>query len=109
MVCFPPPRVLGEKTMIMDKDELVKGKANRISNECAFPMFGVDTNTEYGLTKREYFAAIAMQGLLSNPEVVGTLDHDGSEDYDEILATESVKSADALLKALAEREVADGR
>ena len=27
-------------------------------------------NIEYGLTKREYFAALAMQGLLSNSKVI---------------------------------------
>jgi hypothetical protein len=35
----------------------------------AFPMLNPDPsqNDEFGLTKREYFAAMAMQGLLSNP------------------------------------------
>ena len=47
--------------------------------------------THLGLTKREYFAAMAMQGLMSCPNVTGTA-------Y--IIAEESVKQADALLKAL---------
>jgi hypothetical protein len=35
----------------------------------AFPMRNPDPsqNDEWGLTKREYFAAMAMQGLISNP------------------------------------------
>ena len=47
--------------------------------------------TSLGLTKREYFAAMAMQGLLSGPR----------ESYIH-LASESVMIADALIKALNE-------
>jgi len=44
-----------------------------------------------GLTKREYFAALAMQGMLSNPE----------KEYDpDTLTEEAVGHADWLLKAL---------
>lgn len=46
-----------------------------------------------GLTKREYFALQAMQGMLSNPN----LEFDGKED---MLMESSVKCADALLKKL---------
>ena len=46
----------------------------------------------YGLTKREYFAAMAMQGFVSK---YGT-------DYLEECAKDSVKQADALIKALNE-------
>ena len=44
-----------------------------------------------GLTKREYFAAVAMQGLAADPEM---------NDLDDI-ATDAVKLADVLLKELA--------
>jgi hypothetical protein len=44
-----------------------------------------------GLTKREYFAAMAMQGLCACPDLAVSRD---------TLAEESVKQADALLKAL---------
>jgi hypothetical protein len=44
-----------------------------------------------GLTKREYFAAMAMQGLVANP------DRDASVEQDSTL---SVKQADALIAAL---------
>jgi len=46
-----------------------------------------------GLTKREYFAGLAMQGLLSNPNI---------DCVDSILAKSSVEISDALLKQLEE-------
>lgn len=46
-----------------------------------------------GLTKREYFAALALQGLIAHPSVVG--DFEGLSKY-------AVKYADALIKALNE-------
>jgi hypothetical protein len=62
--------------------------------------FGDKDQTEYsdgtgkiffpGLTKREYFAAMAMQGILSSSA-------DRGESY---VATQSVKFADELLKQL---------
>lgn len=45
----------------------------------------------FGLTKREYFAAMAMQGLLAYPDITNSA---------RIIAEESVKQADELLKAL---------
>jgi hypothetical protein len=44
-----------------------------------------------GLTKREYFAAMAMQGLLAKPNLMNPLE--------EIVQT-AVSSADALIKSL---------
>jgi hypothetical protein len=44
-----------------------------------------------GLTKREYFALLAMQGMLSNPATYGDR---------EIMMIEAVKNADALLLEL---------
>ena len=44
-----------------------------------------------GLTKREYFAGLAMQGLLACPNIAGNY---------EIIAKESVNWADELLKQL---------
>lgn len=46
----------------------------------------------YGLTKREYFAGLAMQGILSNPEF-NNLDIENS-------AVLAVNQADELLKQL---------
>ena len=48
-----------------------------------------------GLTKREYFAAMAMQGLLANM---------GNNYLYEIQAKDSVKIADTLIKALNESQ-----
>jgi len=46
-----------------------------------------------GLTKREYFAAMAMQGIVSNHQMIDTVDWIW-------LAENSVKAADALINAL---------
>lgn len=58
--------------------------------------FGHDgpNNTAAGLTKREYFAALAMQGMCANHET-------GHFDYDR-LAIVAVTQADALITALNE-------
>ena len=50
-----------------------------------------DSVYQQGLTKREYFAAMAMQGLCACPDLAVSRVE---------LAEESVKQADALLKAL---------
>jgi len=55
-----------------------------------------------GLTKREYFAAIAMQGLTSNPDWAKTMTPDDWGEYTDRLTKGSVELADALLKALEE-------
>ena len=52
---------------------------------------GCEEVSHFGLTKREYFAGLAMQGLLSNSERIGTADR-----YAEI----SIEFADELLKQL---------
>jgi len=56
-------------------------------NENAYP----NEQGAFGLTKRELFAAMAMQGLLSNPEL--------SAEF-EAYASDSVKFADALIDGL---------
>lgn len=50
------------------------------------------TTSHYGLTKREYFAGLALQALLSSP-------HLETDDY-EIISKDAVGYADALLKEL---------
>jgi hypothetical protein len=53
---------------------------------------------EHGLSKREYFAAMAMQGILA---FSGDEDPDPIREWDyEAFAECSVKAADALLKQL---------
>lgn len=68
------------------------------NNELAFPHTELDTysgkpcNQHFGLTKRELFAAMAMQGILANPERIGGKDQE--------LTQYSVMLADALLTEL---------
>jgi hypothetical protein len=53
-----------------------------------------------GLTKREWFAGMALQGLIA-----GNGDDNGFVSYDMIeLASTAVKTADAILKQLAESD-----
>lgn len=70
------------------------------NSESAFPVQrqlredgDVITYAEVGLTKREYFAAMAMQGLLVDPG-------EASWQY---LAASAVRAADELLIALAKQ------
>lgn len=69
-------------------------KAQQMGEEEAFP---VPADAEhYGLTKREYFAAMAMQGLLSHRTVPT-----GNEvEYFRKVASQAAVAADGLLEAL---------
>lgn len=73
-------------------------------NKPAFTI--LDPNGSYyetGLTKREYFAAMAMQGILSNRELhlalLKDVMHDGTTS-ENCISVFAVKQADELLKAL---------
>jgi len=60
--------------------------------------FDADLSSLDGITKREYFAAMAMQGILA---FSGDEDPDPIREWDyEAFAECSVKAADALLKQL---------
>jgi hypothetical protein len=61
-----------------------------MNNELAFPQPDVPTVYGRGMSLRDYFAAKAMQAILSNPEYVGE---------DSRLAGQSYAVADAMLKA----------
>lgn len=71
-----------------------------VSNSAAFPQrHDVQGIVEFGLTKREYFAGLAMQGMLAN-------DWQGYAQRNpecELLAQASRNFADALIKALNEQ------
>lgn len=80
-------------------------------NKPASPYLDVDYDGEgnieeysknFGLTKREHFAAMAMQGILSNSRTI-----DNDDDHSEWVAKRSVGQADALLKALEAKAVID--
>jgi hypothetical protein len=60
------------------------------ANDTAYPI-ETELHTCYGLTKREFFAAMAMQGMLSNPN--------NNADSD-ITAIRARKQADELIKEL---------
>lgn len=61
----------------------------------AFPMFAQDYTFSRGLTKREYLAAIALQGLLANSAFTNS--SNSSISFDSRIA---VEYADALIKEL---------
>ena len=73
-------------------------------NDQAFPLSGKNSDAEAGLSKREHFAALALQGLLATPE-------DPSDQYDGVktfadlrkhFARKAVEYADDLIAALNE-------
>ena len=59
-----------------------------------------DSVYNHGLTKREYFAAMAMQGYFSNSQIAKFRCTKTSEEDVVDIAKISVKAAEALLKAL---------
>lgn len=71
----------------------VGSKAFRLNKEGDPPQFNYPCT---GLTKREYFAALAMQGILTSMD--GTVELHDSEI--KTISIESVQCADALLEAL---------
>ena len=68
-----------------------------MKNEPAFPAMHFDlAENEHGLTMRDYFAAYAMQAILSSDKYVGLI---GVNRYEFRTATDAYKMADAMLKA----------
>jgi hypothetical protein len=66
-----------------------------LENQCVYPVFINETNVpEWGCTKREHFAAMAMQGLLANYSNRGM--------NIDTIAKQAVNAADELIKALNE-------
>jgi len=71
-----------------------------MKNESAFPIQSVyiedqDTNSR-GMTLRDYFAAKAMQSILSSDKYVGLI---GVNRYEQRTAEDAYKMADAIMKA----------
>ena len=62
-------------------------------------MPSISTRDVYGLTKREYFAGLAMQGLLANPNT-GRIEKGRRVINQEEVANNSLLFADQLLKTL---------
>lgn len=64
------------------------------ANDTAFPVVHSGGGVQYyGLGKRELLAAMAMQGMLANPE--------GGDRHQDLIADYAVSYADALLAELA--------
>jgi len=74
-------------------------------DESAFPHAGVEGvfPPEYGLTKREYFAAFVCMGLYANPDIASRSE---IGDFNIVKGVEqfSVHQADALIAALNEEK-----
>lgn len=87
----------------------------KMGDEAAFPvqegMISGSTKevpAASGLTKREYFAAMAMQGMIDATQANSTaFDFELASGQSEI-ARHAVSMADALLAALASQEVGNG-
>ncbi|MDR0295172.1 MAG: hypothetical protein LBH91_03140 [Prevotellaceae bacterium] len=75
-------------------------KAKQLGNETAYPIieFADSTNT-CGVTKREYFAGLAMQGLLSNCVTIVNAEATDEGDF-KAISRDAVKFADAMLEEL---------
>ena len=75
-----------------------------LSKEPAFACVGHDAlgggYQQNGLTKREYFAAMAMQGILANTTVSDILSGNNGMQIPELIAEYSVQYADAVLAEL---------
>ena len=70
--------------------EMYFGQNGEASEFCPF-----EVHTCSGLTKREYFAGLAMQGILANN--AANRDYDGAEEQ---MARWAIYNADALLEEL---------
>lgn len=67
-------------------------------NDNAFPLDGDEGRyTAHGLTKREHFAAMAMQGMFTNELLIGPEENVN-------IAKDAVEAADALIEALNAQE-----
>lgn len=67
----------------------------------AFPLPDAKQGTSFyyqGLTKREYFAAMVMQGLIANPTTVNAVEK--GDAFVDMVAKTSIKIADELLNQL---------
>ena len=64
-------------------------------NNGDLPITGQKSYSIKGLTKREHFAAMAMQGLLANSNVIDLMDT-----MDSTVSEQAVDCADKLLKEL---------
>lgn len=74
-----------------------------ISHEPAFPLKEANLNNDYpGLAKREYLAAMAMQGILANSDadICDKTTVNGGWQHPETVCKIAVQMADALIAEL---------
>ena len=72
--------------------------ARPVNSEELFESIRRDKPELLGLTKREHFAAMAMQGFLSDPSIAEGFND--RENFKQVIVKSSVDYADALLKEL---------
>lgn len=70
----------------------IRSVIDQVGSAHVFPIILGDAPGTFGLTKHELFAAMAMQGLLGDPECTPNREH---------VAAAAIEFADALLKKLA--------
>lgn len=70
------------------------------SNKLAFACCDDGEYLQEGLTKREYFAAKAMQALISNPQIKRPQNDENQEEDLNDFSCVAVGYADGLIKAL---------
>jgi hypothetical protein len=79
-------------TIFVENKKIMKNGENG-----AFPMVEKDGIMQEGLTKREYFAGLALQGMLANSSLCKTIT---TTDEIETLCNASILFSDELLKKL---------
>lgn len=77
--------------------ESLESHGDQPATSCVGYAFNGDSYHQLGLTIREYFAAQAMVGLLSNPAQIDTTNY-------KWVAEHAVGYANALIEALAKKE-----
>jgi len=82
--------------------------ADTNGNSPAQPIFDNEGCGDIGLTKREHFAGLAMQGMVSNHEFLKALKSSGRGDADNLVALASLEMADALLATLDNQQQGEG-
>lgn len=78
--------------------EILNGDLPAFARAEAGTEFNTTSHAQDGLTKREIFAMAAMQGLVSNPNII---DNKNGQEW---ISDEAVKYADALLTQLSKQQ-----
>lgn len=81
-----------------------------VTDEYGRPFIDAPTETcTMGLTKREYFAALAMQGLTSSPLETEKLSHAANKSLKVFVVEQAVAISDALLAELSRSPTHDNQ